>query len=273
MLEIKNLNVEYFRSGKTVQAVQDVSLQIRAGESVGIVGESGSGKSTLALAILRLIRPQEGRITGGEILFGGQDLLRATPEEMRRVRGRKIAMIFQDPFTSLNPVMRIREQMAEVHSTSRLGDVVAFLPYVSKGSKATTSPSRLRESLEQVQLEPARVLDSYPHQLSGGQRQRVMIAIALLGKPQLILADEPTTALDVLVQKDILELLFSLQKKNGIALLFISHNLALVGQYTQRMAVMQAGRIVEAAESSALFRAPEHPYTKQLLAAVPRLGE
>jgi ABC-type glutathione transport system ATPase component len=250
MLEIQNLSVEYKRRGKTIPAVQDVSLAVSAGETVGLVGESGSGKSTLALAVLRLIRPQEGRITAGRVLFEGRDLLELSDEEMRQVRGRRIAMIFQDPFTALNPVMRIREQMEEVLEAHK---------------QAASSKQASEEALQQVQLDPSRTLNAYPHQLSGGQRQRVLIATALLGHPSLLLADEPTTALDVLVQKDILDLLFVLQKELNLGLLFISHNLGLVAQYTQRVAVMQEGRIVEQAPPGRLFRKPEHPYTKKLI--------
>ncbi|MFA5976402.1 MAG: ABC transporter ATP-binding protein [Elusimicrobiota bacterium] len=255
MLTIEHVSVTYQRRGQMIPAVRDVSLSVQPGEAVGVVGESGSGKSTLALAILRLIRPNEGRITQGRIFFQGQDLLTLPEETMRRVRGRQIAMIFQDPFTSLNPVLRIHEQMAEV---------------LRAHGEACTA-SLLAESLEKVQLDPGRVLAAYPHQLSGGQRQRVMIASALLGRPQLLLADEPTTALDVLVQKEILELLFSLQRATGIGLVFISHHLALVASYSQRMIVMKEGEIVEEGPSQILFQRPGHPYTKSLVQAVPRM--
>jgi ABC-type dipeptide/oligopeptide/nickel transport system ATPase component len=247
MLSIENLSVEYYRRGQVIPAVRNVSLTIQPGETVGLVGESGSGKSTIALAILRLIRPQEGRITGGKILLEGNDLLKIADEDMRRVRGRKIAMIFQDPFTSLNPVMRVREQMAEVGATN----------------------AKLDEAIARVQMDPGRILNSFPHQLSGGQRQRVMIAMALLSKPALVLADEPTTALDVLVQKEILELLFRLQKDLNMSMLMISHNLALVGQYTQRLIVMRQGQFVEAQPSRNLFGHPNDEYTKELIRAIP----
>ena len=247
MLNIKNLSVEYYRRGKTIPAVREVSLDLAPGETLGVVGESGSGKSTLALAILRLIGKQEGLITQGHILFNGEDLLTKSEEAMRAIRGKKISMIFQDPFTALNPVLRIDEQMNEVGA----------------GSPA--------EALRTVQLDAERVLHSYPHQLSGGQRQRVLIAMAILTKPQLLLADEPTTALDVLVQKGILELLFQLQKEMGMAMIFISHNLGLVAEYTQRIAVMKEGRIVEQGTPLQIFKTPENPYTQQLIAALPRL--
>jgi len=251
MLSIENLSVEYYRRGQVIPAVREFSLNIRSGETVGLVGESGSGKSTVALAILRLIRMQEGRITGGKILFEGKDLLTLPIEDMRHVRGRKISMIFQDPFTSLNPVMRIRDQMAEVSSAQM----------------------NLDNALSRVQLDPHRTLNSYPHQLSGGQRQRVMIALALLSKPALVLADEPTTALDVLVQKEILELLFRLQKELNMSVLLISHNLALVAQYTQQLVVMRQGRVVEEQPSKNLFHEPKEAYTKELIRAIPSIPQ
>jgi len=249
MLAIENLSVEYDRRGQVVPAVRDVSLSIGRGETVGLVGESGRGKSTLALAVLRLIDAPEGRISAGRILFDGADLLRLSEKVLRQLRGRRIGMIFQDPFTSLNPVLRVREQLAEILS--------------AHGEPA--APGRLEEALSQVQLEPARILAAYPHQISGGQRQRVLIAAALLAGPELILADEPTTALDVLVQKDILELLFQLQKRLQFGMLFISHNLALVAQYTHRIAVMKDGRIVEEGLPEEIFQRPKSPYTQQLI--------
>jgi ABC-type dipeptide/oligopeptide/nickel transport system ATPase component len=256
MLAIQHLSVEYFRRGTLVPALRDVSLTISAGETLGLVGESGSGKSTLALAVMRLIGPQEGRITAGQIEFKGQNLLALSNESMRKICGKQIAMIFQDPFTALNPVMRISEQMQEV---------------LQAHAEAGTS-QRLEEALDRVQLDPRRILPAYPHQLSGGQRQRILIATALLGRPELVLADEPTTALDVLVQREILDLLFNLQKQLHIGMLFISHNLGLVAQYAQRIAVMQAGQIVEESASQGLFQHPQHPYTQSLLNAFRRLS-
>jgi ABC-type glutathione transport system ATPase component len=252
MLSIENLSVEYYRGGATIPAVQDVSLELAAGQTLGIVGESGSGKSTIALAILRLIPPQNGAITRGRILFQGRNLVDLPEPELRRLRGEQISIIFQDPFTALNPVMTIREQMEEVREAHGITD-------------------SLDDALKQVQLEPARVLGSYPHQLSGGQRQRVLIATAILPRPKLLLADEPTTALDVLVQKDILELLFTLQKELAMGVILISHNLGLVARYTQRIAVMKAGRIVEQAPPRELFTQPQNSYTRELVAALPRL--
>ena len=280
MLNIENLCVEYYRRRQVVPAVRDFSLTMNPGETVGLVGESGSGKSTVALAILRLIRAQEGRITAGKIVFEGRDLLSLPDEDMRRIRGQKIAMIFQDPFTSLNPVMRIREQMTEVlaaHSLDPFSRRKAGEGWdEGKGRALTPALSRLppgeeglSEALERVQLDPRRVLTSYPHELSGGQRQRVMIAIALLCRPALVLADEPTTALDVLVQKEILQLLFRLQKEMNMSVLLISHNLALVAQYTHRMVVMKEGRVIEEGDSLQLFKTPRNPYTQALIASLP----
>jgi len=219
MLDIRHLSVDYTQHGKTVRALNDFSLTISAGEAVGLVGASGSGKSTVALAVLRLIRPQEGRITSGEIVFEGRDLLKIPEPQMQSIRGRQISMVFQDPFVSLNPVLTVRTQMLET-----LNDLPAA-----------------QKMLEQVQLEPKRVLSSYPHQLSGGQRQRVMIAMALLNRPKLLLADEPTTALDVIVQKDIMDLLFRLQKEYGLAMLFITHQLSLLKKRVSRVEEIRRG--------------------------------
>lgn len=255
MLKIENLSAEYYRRDKTIRALDNVSMEVLAGETLGVVGESGSGKSTIALSILRLIRPGEGKITGGKILFQGADLLALAEPEMRKVRGSQIGMVFQDPFTALNPVLRIRDQMAE-------------MPHPAGG---TWSLSALGEALEQVKLEPPRVLSSYPHQLSGGQRQRVLIAMALLPQPKLLLADEPTTALDVIVQKEILELLFDLQRRSKVSMILISHNIAVVAQFTQNIVVLKKGKVVEQGPTLTLLKDPHQPYTRELLEAVPRL--
>jgi len=270
MLSIENLSVDYYRRGQIISAVRNLSLSINPGEAVGLVGESGSGKSTVALAILRLIRPQEGHISSGKINFQGEDLLALPYERMRAVRGKRISMIFQDPFTALNPVMRIREQMKEIGVRDE-GRVTS--PIHERPSSLVSHRSSIDDVLERVQLDPVRILNAYPHQLSGGQRQRVMIAMALLGNPELILADEPTTALDTLVQKDILDLLFRLQKQLNIGMLFISHNLSLVASHTQRMAIMKAGAIVELGRTLDIVSHPAHPYTKQLWEAIPRFSE
>jgi len=246
MVTIEHLSVDYYRRGTIIHAVRDFSLSLRPGETVGLVGESGSGKSTVALAILRLIRRQEGAITAGRIEFHGNDLLSSSEEAIRAIRGKRISMIFQDPFTSLNPVMRIRDQMRE-------------------------SGTGLADALSRVQLDPDRVLNAYPHQLSGGQRQRVSIATALLNKPEFLLADEPTTALDVLVQKEILLTLFKLQKEMNLGLLFISHHLALVAQYAQRIAVMKEGQLVELGSALDVMQKPQHAYTRQLVESMRKL--
>jgi ABC-type dipeptide/oligopeptide/nickel transport system ATPase component len=271
MLVIEHLSVEYYRRGKIIPAVQDISLTLEAGQTLGLVGESGSGKSTVALAILRLIGAREGKITAGRILLEGKDLLALTDEEMRQVRGRRISIVFQDPFTTLDPVMRIREQMAEVLRDMDDGRRAKGEGRVSPIADRLSPVDLLEEALERVQLDPQRILNAYPHQLSGGQRQRVLIASAILTRPQFLLADEPTTALDVLVQKEILDLLFRLQRDMQMGVLLISHNLGLVAEYTQRIVVMKQGRLVEEGTPQELFSHPKDPYTHELIAAVPRL--
>jgi peptide/nickel transport system ATP-binding protein len=257
LLEIRELEVAF--PGATV--VRGVSLQVGRGEVVGLVGESGSGKSMTALAVLGLL-PPPGRVTAGEILLDGPggpaDLLKLPPRRMRRVRGGRVAMVFQDPSTSLNPVLSIGFQVAEA--------VRAHRPVSRR--EAREEAARL---LDRVALPAAgRRLDAYPHQLSGGQRQRVMIAMALAGRPDLLLADEPTTALDVTLQAQILELLEDLRRDLGLSVLLITHDLGVVAETCDRVAVMQGGRLVETAGVEALFRSPVHPYTQALLAAVPR---
>lgn len=274
LLAIQNLTVEYNRRGKSLTAVRDFSMSVDAGESVGLVGESGSGKSTVALAVLRLIRPQEGRIVSGRVLLNDVDLLRMPEAPLNQIRGKRVSMIFQDPFTALNPVMRIEDQMGEAIFMPSPRRIVRRGPATLHQKPldppfTPTRDDRLRRVLELVQLDAKRILNSYPHQLSGGQRQRVLIAMALLLEPELLIADEPTTALDVLVQKDILDLLFGLQKELGMGLLFISHNLGLVGAYTSNLVVMKEGQAVERGPSKTLFRSPQHAYTRELLSALP----
>ncbi|HEY1498564.1 MAG TPA: ABC transporter ATP-binding protein [Acidobacteriaceae bacterium] len=254
LLSIDNLIIRF---GVT-HAVRGLSLQIAPGESLGLVGESGSGKSVTALAILRLLDP--AATVDGRIEFNRQNLTALDPESMRRLRGREIAMIFQEPMTALNPVMPVGEQIAEavrVHQTE-------------------LSRKRVREkvveAMHAVALpDPAARYSDYPHQFSGGQRQRILIAMAIANRPQLLIADEPTTALDVTVQAQILELLADLRQRFGLAMLFISHDLAVVSQVTDRVAVMRHGLLLEQASRADLFREPLHPYTRSLLGSVPTM--
>jgi peptide/nickel transport system ATP-binding protein len=266
LLEVKGLNIEFATANGALPAVRDVGLEIRPGEVLGLVGESGSGKSVTSLAILRLLPPQ-ARISG-EILLEGNNLLRLPEQEMRQVRGARISMIFQEPMTALNPVMRVGDQVAEAvlaHNGLR--------PQGSGGKSKQEAWRRAVEALADVQIADAdRRARDYPHQLSGGMRQRVMIAMAMVNRPQLLIADEPTTALDVTIQAKILELLGELQHKHKLAMLLISHDLAVVSQVARRVAVMYAGSIVEIGSASRVFRAPVHPYTQGLLQAVPTLA-
>ena len=259
LLEVKELHTEFRTGAGLVRAVDGVSYTVEHGETVAVVGESGSGKSVGALSILRLIADPPGRITAGEILFDGRDLLRLSETEMRKVRGRDIGMVFQEPMTSLNPVLTIGRQITETLEEHQDAD---------RG----TAERRALELLEMVGIaDPRRRLRQYPHQLSGGMRQRVMIAIALACNPKLIIADEPTTALDVTIQAQILELMKSLTRKLGVAQIIITHNLGVVARYASRVNVMYAGRIVEAGPSEAIYHRPRHPYTMALLRSVPRL--
>ena len=266
LLQIQGLTVAFATAQGSLPAVRDVSFGVRAGEVLGLVGESGSGKSVTSLAILRLLPPQ-ARLSG-EIQFDGRDLLHASEQEMRSVRGARISMIFQEPMTALNPVMRVGDQVAEA--------VLAHGAVASRQSPVASKGEAWRravEALKDVQIADAeRRARDYPHQLSGGMRQRVMIAMAMVNHPELLIADEPTTALDVTIQAQILELLGELQHKYGLAMLLISHDLAVVSQVAHRVAVMYAGSIVEMGSASQVFRNPAHPYTRGLLEAVPTLG-
>jgi len=258
LLEIRKLQIRF----GAAEAVRGISLHVDEGEVLGLVGESGSGKSATALAILGL-QGVAARVDG-EILWQGTqgrvDLSRQTPAALRRLRGRDIAMIFQEPMTALNPVMTIGRQVAE--------SFAAHAPSFS-GREAR---KKAIEALEAVAIPDAeRRYGDYPHQFSGGQRQRILIAMALINKPRLLIADEPTTALDVTVQAQVLELLKDLQRQHGLAMLFISHDLAVVGQMASRVAVMRSGQVVETGPAMQLLTAPEHPYTRSLLAAVPTL--
>jgi len=259
LLSIKNLHTEFRTGAGTVRAVDGISYSVEAGETVAIVGESGSGKSVGALSVLRLIPDPPGRITDGEIWFAGRDLRKLSEEEMRKLRGSEIGMIFQEPMTSLNPVLTIGRQITETVEQHR-------------GLDRAASAVRAMELLRLVGIADAgRRLKQYPHQLSGGMRQRIMIAIALACDPKLIIADEPTTALDVTIQAQILELMKALTRDRNIALLIITHNLGVVARYANRVNVMYAGRIVESGSSAAIYHDPRHPYTIALLRSVPRL--
>lgn len=261
LLEIEDLKVQFFTSEGVVRAVDGISYNVEAGETVAIVGESGSGKSVSALAMLRLIPDPPGRIMGGKIEFDGQDLLQLDEESMRQVRGRDIAMVFQEPMTSLNPVLTIGRQLTETLEQHL-------------NSSKEESQSRAIELLGLVGIsEPHRRLRQYPHHLSGGMRQRVMIAMSLACNPKLIIADEPTTALDVTIQAQILELMKDLTRDLGVALIIITHNLGVVARYADRVNVMYAGRIVESGVAADIYHRPGHPYTRGLLKSVPRLDQ
>ena len=259
LLEIDNLTVQFRGDAGWITAVDDVSLNLREGETLGIVGESGSGKSVTALSILRLHTAATTRHPTGRITYAGKDMLALTPGQLRAVRGREIAMIFQDPMSSLNPVLTISDQISE---TLRL----------HQGLDAAASRARAIELLELVRIPDARRrVDEYPHRLSGGMRQRVMIAIAIACRPRLLIADEPTTALDVTIQAQILDLLRELQSSLGMSVILISHDMGVIAEFAQRVVVMYAGRVVETAPVKELFRKPVHPYTEGLLAAIPKL--
>jgi peptide/nickel transport system ATP-binding protein len=258
LLDVRNLRTYFFSDDRTFKAVDDVSLTIDEGETVAVVGESGCGKSVMALSILGLIPDPPGRIVGGQVLFEGRDLVQLDRRSLRAIRGNRIGMIFQEPMSSLNPVFTIGNQIVE-----------AIREHVSIGHGQACS--RAAELLDLVGLpEPRRLLDEYPHRLSGGMRQRVMIAMAISCEPRLLIADEPTTALDVTTQAQILDLLNDLQKRIGMAILIITHDLAVVARTAQRVAVMYAGRKVEEAKVEDLFNRQLHPYTRGLLASVPK---
>jgi peptide/nickel transport system ATP-binding protein/oligopeptide transport system ATP-binding protein len=250
---------------RLLPAVRDVSFGVNTGEVLGLVGESGSGKSVTSLAIMRLLVPQA--VVDGQIFFEDRDLASLGDEQMRSLRGRKLAMIFQEPMTALNPVMRVGDQIAEAILAHADGRSRRWFP-----ANRNSAWRRAVEALRTVAIaEPERRARDYPHQLSGGMRQRVMIAMAIANNPRLLIADEPTTALDVTIQAQILDLLNDLRQKFGLAMLFISHDLAVVSKVAHRVAVMYAGSIVEMANTSELFCAPAHPYTRGLLNSIPTL--
>ena len=258
LLEVKNLRTTFYTADGSVDAVDNVSFNVRRGEAVALVGESGCGKSVTAMSIMRLVAVP-GKITNGQILFKGRDLAKVSEKEMREVRGNDIAMVFQEPMTSLNPVFKIGFQVAEAIRIHRK---------VSKKEAWKMAG----EMLELVSIpDPHKRLHDYPHQLSGGMRQRVMIAIALSCDPELLIADEPTTALDVTIQAQIMELLAGLQKKLGLAVLLITHDLGVVAEFCERIVVMYTGRVVEEAPVRKLFVDPAHPYTRGLLKSLPSI--
>jgi len=261
LLDVRNLRTQFATSGGVVRAVDGVSWDVRAGETVALVGESGCGKSVSALSVMRLVAAPAGRIVSGEILFNGRDLLTLSEEEMRHIRGRDIGMIFQEPMTSLNPVLSVGRQLTETVE-------------IHLGMTPAQSRARAIELLSLVGVaDPERRLRQYPHQFSGGMRQRMMIAMALSCNPALVLADEPTTALDVTIQAQILELMKDLSRRLGVAMLMITHNLGVVARYADRVNVMYAGKIVERATAREIYANPRHPYTLGLLQSVPRLDE
>jgi peptide/nickel transport system ATP-binding protein len=259
LLEIRELRTCFEVEGRRSWAVDGVSLAVRAGETLCVVGESGCGKSVTALSVLRLIPSPPGRVAGGEIIFEGRDLLKLTEREIRAIRGNRISMVFQEPMTSLNPVFRIGEQIIESIR-------------VHQGARPAAARARALELLDQVGMpSPEQRLDEFPHQLSGGMKQRAMIAMALASRPRLLIADEPTTALDVTIQAQILDLLQRLQREYGMAVILITHDLGVVAEIADRVAVLYAGKVVETCSTEALFAQPLHPYTAGLFASLPQL--
>jgi peptide/nickel transport system ATP-binding protein/oligopeptide transport system ATP-binding protein len=261
LLTIRNLHTYFFTDEGVAKAVDGVDLELKEGGTLGVVGESGCGKSVTALSVMRLIPDPPGKITQGEILFAGTNLLDLSEAEMRKIRGRSISMIFQEPMTSLNPVFQIGDQISEVLR-------------LHEGMSRRGAWDRSIEMLKMVGIpSPERRVQEYPHQLSGGMRQRAMIAMALACSPKLMIADEPTTALDVTIQAQILELINRLQRDKGMSVILITHNLGVIAETAQKVAVMYAGRIVEYAEVKPIFGNPMHPYTQGLLKSIPRLDE
>jgi peptide/nickel transport system ATP-binding protein/oligopeptide transport system ATP-binding protein len=263
LLEVRDLHTWFTMSEGVVRAVDGVDLELGRGRTLGIVGESGSGKTMLSLSILRLVPEPQARIVKGSVMFEGTDLLRLDAAGMRRIRGNRISMVFQEPMTSLNPVFTIGSQVAEVLLLHRRAEVSSYrdaLPLVT-------------EMLARVGMEnPGQRVHDYPHQLSGGMRQRVMIAMAMACRPSLLIADEPTSALDVTTQGQILALMEELKETTGTSIMFVTHDLAIVSGFCQEVAVMYTGRVLESSSADMLFAEPLHPYTKGLLRSVPRLG-
>jgi len=260
VLDVRDLAVRFDTHGGSLRAVDGVSFRLKAGETLGLVGESGSGKSVTNLALLGLIPSPPGAIESGTVMFDGRDLLKLPTSELRKLRGNRISMIFQDPMTSLNPLLTVGRQLGEVLE-------------VHQGMSRREASKRAAKGLGDVGIPaPEERLEAYPHELSGGMRQRVMIAMALLCDPEVLIADEPTTALDVTIQAQILELLADLQQRRGTAIIMITHDLGVVAGMADRVNVMYAGRVVESAPVRPLFRSPAHPYTRALLASIPRLA-
>lgn len=262
LLVVDDLKTYFFTRQGVVKAVDGVSFSIREGETLGLVGESGCGKSMTALSILRLVPEPAGRIVGGKILFQGEDLLQKSESQMRQYRGSRISMILQDPLTSLNPIFTIGDQVA------------GPIKYHRRGSDSRNVRDKVVDVLQRVRIPAAeKRLKDYPHLFSGGMRQRVVGAMAIACEPRLLIADEPTTALDVTIEAQFLRLLKQIQQESGIALILITHNLGIVARICRRVAVMYAGRIVESGNVHRIFENPAHPYTKGLMDSVPRLGE
>ena len=257
LLEIKNLAVQYTVDKEVAQAVNGISLTVKKGDTLGLVGETGAGKTTTALSIMGLVPDPPGKVVSGEICFDGEDLLKKSPKEMRKIRGEEIAMIFQDPMTSLNPVLTVGDQIKEV---ILLHDKVSNAEAVKKSCKM----------LELVGI-PAERYEEYPHQFSGGMKQRVIIAIALACNPKLLIADEPTTALDVTIQAQVLELMQTLKEKYGTAMILITHDLGVVAEVCNNVAIMYAGEIVEKGLLNDIYLSPKHPYTIGLFKSIPDL--
>ncbi|KDE73269.1 ABC transporter ATP-binding protein, partial [Fusobacterium necrophorum] len=259
LLEIKNLEVQYVTDEETVYAVNSIDIALNEGETLGLVGETGAGKTTTALGIMRLVPNPPGKIIGGEIIYEGENLLKLSEEEMRKIRGNKISMIFQDPMTSLNPVMTVGEQIAEVIQ-------------IHENTSTEEAMKKAGEMLELVGIPAARIHD-FPHQFSGGMKQRVVIAIALACNPKLLIADEPTTALDVTIQAQVLDLMNNLKEKFKTAMILITHDLGVVAQVCDKVAIMYAGEIVESGSLEEIFENTKHPYTLGLFGSIPSLDE
>ena len=259
LLSIEDLHIHYMSEGREIKAVGGVTLEVHAGETIGLVGETGAGKTTTALAIMKLVQKPAGRYVGGKILFNGEDLLQASESRMHHIRGNDISMIFQDPMTSLNPVFTVGDQIAEV---------IDLHEHVG----AKEALERAGRVLEMVGI-PKERADEYPHQFSGGMKQRVCIAMALAANPQLLIADEPTTALDVTIQAQVLDLMGKLKQDLGTAMILITHDLGIVSEVCDKVAIMYAGRIIEFGTLEDIFHHPTHPYTLGLFGSIPKLDQ